>query len=645
MSLLLEQLSLGELEARLGARGTTYKSALLFPKCLLLGLMAMTAVATGVLAENPSAPAMELMVDETQAARRIAFVHEELAVRPGALALAYPRWIPGEHGPTGPIQQLAVLRIHSGTLTLPWTRDPEDIYIVHVDIPPGTDRITVDFDTLMENTISDHQLLLAWNTVVLYPLNIDKVRLMIEPAILLPPNWKQASSLRVTGQSGSRVSFAPVSLERLIDSPVLAGAFFRRVPLASVWPAELDITGDSQAAVDKADDAQAFALFGKLVDQDRAMFGFRHWQTLHLLVSQSEACPFDGLEHEDSPYSAVGDAGLSQKRELEKFGWVLLAHEQSHSWDGKYRRPAELYSKPNYQGPERTSLLWVYEGLNEYIGMLLATRAGFNDAAYMRDYLGRVAADFSIQPGRSFTPLVDTATEDWVLRPFDVEWSSLRRGQDYYDEGALIWLRVDTIIREQSQDHLTLDDFLRSFFGQRDTEPIVVPYTREDIEAALSTICPYDWHSFFETRIYRVNDQPPTEGLEAAGWRLVYNATPNNEYFNTELLPFSYSGEYSIGMSVKKDGTIFDVLSGTPAYEAGLGPSMKILAVDGREYSGDVLNESIAHPRNGRISLLVRNFATVESREIHYAGGVRYPHLDRIPGTRDYLSEILQPRK
>ena len=616
----------------------------LSPKCVLLALIVVT-VATGALAENSSPPAMTLTVDETQAVRRIAFVHEEISVRPGTLALAYPRWIPGENGPTGPIQQLAVLRIHSGTVSLPWTRDPEDIYLIHVDVPPGTDQIAVDFATLTENTISDHQLLLAWNTVVLYPVAIDKTRLMIEPSILLPANWKQGSSLRVTSQSSSRVTFAPVSLERLIDSPVLAGEFFRTVPLASAWPAELNITGDNQAALDKADDAQAFALFGKLVDQDRAMFGFRHWQTLHLLVSQSEARPFDGLEHEDSPYSAIGDAGLSEKRQLEKFGWVLLAHEQSHSWDGKYRRPAEMYSKPNYQGPERMSMLWVYEGLNEYIGMLLATRAGFNDAAYMRDNLGRAAADFSNQSGRAFTPLVDTATASWVLRPFDVEWDSLRRGQDYYDEGALIWLRVDTIIREQSRDQRTLDDFLRSFFGQRDTEPIVVPYTREDLEAALSSICPYDWHTFFETRIYRVNDKPPTEGLEAAGWRLVYNGIPNNEPFNSEFLPLTYSGLYSIGMSVKKDGTIYDVLSGTPAYQAGLGPKMKIIAVDGQVYSDEVLKESIAHPRNGKISVVVRNFDSLETHEVEYGGGVRYPHLDRIPGTQDYLSEILEPRK
>jgi predicted metalloprotease with PDZ domain len=613
-------------------------------KCVSLVLIVGT-VATGAFAENPATPAMTLTVDETQAARRIAFVHEEISVQPGALALAYPRWIPGENGPTGPIQQLAVLRIHSGTVSLPWTRDPEDIYIIHVDVPPGTDRIAVDFDSLMENTISDHQLLLAWNTVVLYPLAIDKLRLMIEPSILLPPNWKQGSSLRVTSQSGSRVTFAPVSLERLIDSPVLAGDFFRTVPLASAWPAELDITGDNQAALDKADDAQAFALFGKLVDQDRAMFGFRHWQTLHLLVSQSEARPFDGLEHEDSPYSAIGDAGLSQKRQLEKFGWVLLAHEQSHSWDGKYRRPAEMYSKPNYQGPERMSMLRVYEGLNEYIGMLLATRAGFNDAAYARDNLGRSAADFSNESGRVFTPLADTATEDWVLRAFDLGWYSLRRGQDYYDEGALVWLRVDTIIREQSGDRLTLDDFLRSFFGQRDTEPIVVPYTREDMEAALSAICPYDWHTFFETRIYRVNDKPPTEGLEAAGWRLVYNPTPNNEPFYSGFLPLTYSAVYSVGMSVKKDGTIFDVVSGTPAYQAGLGPEMKIIAVDGRVYSDEVLNESIAHPRNGKISVVVRNFDSLETHEIEYGGGIRYPHLDRIPGSHDYLSEILTARK
>jgi predicted metalloprotease with PDZ domain len=615
------------------------------PRALLLALfVAMTGNVTCARAQNTSAPPMTLVVDETQAARRIASVHEEIRVRPGHLALAYPLWIPGEHGPTGPIHELAALRIRSGNAALHWTRDPEEITTIHVEIPANTDRITVDFDTLLENTISDHQLLLAWNTVVLYPRGIDMRQLMIEPSLLLPSNWQQGSSLVVISRMSNRVNFAPLSLERLIDSPVLAGEFFRVVPLHSTWPAELDIAGDSQAAVDNADDAHAFSLFEKLVEQDRAMFGFRHWNTLHILVSQSDARPDDALEHEDSPYMAVGDAGLSKKEQLEKNGWVGFAHEQSHSWDGKYRRPAELYSKTDFQGPERSSLLWVYEGLNEYIGMVLGTRAGFNDAAYMRDYLGRAAADFSLEAGRASTALVDTATESWVLRSPDPAWSSLRRGQDYYDEGALIWLRADVQIREQTHGRFSLDDFLRSFFGQRDTEPIVVPYTREDVEASLSAICPFDWHTFFETRVYRVNNKPPTDGLEAAGWRLIYNATPNNEPFNSERSSISYYGEYSVGMDVKKDGTIVDVLPGTPAYDAGLGPSMTILAVDGRVYSDNALNESIAHPRSGKISLIVRNFDSVESHEIQYAGGVKYPHLERIPGTRDYLSEILEPR-
>ncbi len=488
--------------------------------------------------------------------------------------------------------------------------------------------------------------MLAWNTAIWYPLGIDKHELMIQPSVVLPPKWKQGSSLHIVSQTGGRVNFAPVSLERLIDSPVLAGEFYRAVPLASSWPAELDITGETQAAIDNADNAHAFTLFAKLIDQDRAMFGFRHWQTMHILVSQSTARPFDGLEHEDSPYNAIGDAGLSKKDQLEKFGWPLLAHEQSHSWDGKYRRPAELYSKPDYQGPERTSLLWVYEGLNEYIGYLLATRAGFNDAAYMRDYLAQAAAGFAHEPGRASTALVDTATEDWVLRTVGGGWAALRRGQDYYDEGALIWLRADAIIREQSQDRLSLDDFLRSFFGQRDTPPIVVPYTRADVEAALSAILPFDWHTFFETRIYQVNNQPPTDGLEAAGWRLVYNATPNNEPFYAGTSPAapSYHAEYSIGIALAKDGAITDVLPGTPAYDAGLGPQMTILAVDGRIYSADALNASIAHPQNGKIAFIVRNFDAVETREIQYAGGLRYPHLERIPGSHDYLSEILAPK-
>lgn len=605
----------------------------------------MFAIASAAVAQNPPAPTMALLVDESQAARRIAFVHEEIRVKPGRLALAYPRWIPGEHGPTGPIHQFAALRIQSGTESLTWTRDPEDIYTIYVEVPSGVDRILLDFDTLIENTISDHQLLLVWNSALLYPRGIDKRDLMIKPSIVLPQNWKQGSSLKVTDGTGPRVNFEPVSLERLIDSPVLAGEFFRAVPLTSDWPAELDITGDSQASVDNADNAHAFTIFGKLIDEDRAMFGFRHWQTMHLLVSQSSARPFDGLEHEDSPYNAVIDAGLSKKDELEKVGWPLLAHEQSHSWDGKYRRPAELYSKPDYQGPERTSLLWVYEGLNEYIGMMLATRAGFNDAAYVRDYLAQAAARFSAEVGRASTALVDTATEDWVLCSPGPGWSSLRRGQDYYDEGALIWLRADTIIREQSQDRLSLDDFLRGFLGQRDTGPVVAPYSREDVETSLASICNFDWHSFFETRIYKVNPKPPIEGLEAAGWRLVYNETPDKETFISTLTDSpAYFATYSIGIELKKDGTILDVLPGSPAYGAGLGPQMTILAVDGRIYSQDALNESIDHPKDGKIELVIRNFDSVETRQIQYAGRLRYPHLERIPETRDYLSEILQPK-
>src|SRR5215469_12486628 len=387
-------------------------------------VLAIVALYLSAFAQSNLSPVMRLVVDETQASRKLAFVHEEIQVRPGALGLAYPKWIPGEHGPTGPIQQFAVLQIHSENAILPWTRDPEEINTIHVSIPPGTKLIKVDFDALVVNTISDHQLLLAWNTAVLYPRGIDKTKLMIEPSVVLPANWKNASSLTIKNQAGNRTDFAPVSLERLIDSPVLAGEYLRVVQLNSSWPAELDIAGDSQAAVDKADDAHAFDLFTKLLDQERSMFGFRHWQKMHFLISQSEAAPYDGLEHEDSPYSGVGDAALSKKDQLEKFGYVLLVHEQSHSWCGKYRRPAELYSKPDYQGPERTSLLWVYEGLNQYLGMVLATRAGFNDATFADDEFARTVTDLAHESARAHVPLVDTAAENWVIRNSFLEgWS------------------------------------------------------------------------------------------------------------------------------------------------------------------------------------------------------------------------------
>jgi predicted metalloprotease with PDZ domain len=593
---------------------------------------------------QPPPRAIALVVDETDAARQLSRVHEDVPVQPGTLALAYPKWIPGEHGPTGPLQHVGSLRIRAGTTTLPWTRDDEDIYTVRVDVPSGATQIAVDFDVVFENTISDHQLLLAWSSVLLYPAAADKTALLIAPSVVLPAGWARASALPVRSETASRVDFATTSLERLIDSPVLAGEFLRSAPLASAWPATLDITADSLDALDKADDGHAVALFGALVDQDQAMFGFRHWKAFHVLVSQSDARPYDGLEHEDSPYNAVSGHGLSSHDELEKLGAPLLAHEQSHSWIGKYRRPAELYSKTNYQGPERTSLLWVYEGLNQYVSTILATRAGFNDAAYARDELASWTSFAAHQLSRAATPLADTAVESSVLRAGG-GWAMLRRSQDYYFEGALTWLQADAIIRTQSKGARSLDTFLRRFFGERDTGPIVAPYTRQDIESALSAVCPYDWHQFFETRIYQANGAPPTGGLEAAGWRLVYDDTPNRDRFLPRRIESRGVQRDSIGLTVATDGAIDDVVPGSPAYEAGLGPRMTVVAVDGRAFSMDALADSIAHPANGRIALLVRNFASVQSRDIRYAGGLRYPHLERIPAATDYLSDILTAQR
>lgn len=585
---------------------------------------------------------MKVLVDERQGARRLAFVHEEIPVEPGTLALAYPKWIPGEHGPTGPIQNVAEIHVTSGEQTLVWRRDPDDIFTFRVEVPRGVHQVSIDFDVLLENTISDEQILLAWSNVLLYPLGVDKRELTIAPSVLLPNGWTQASGLEAVGEKDGRTDFAPTSLERLIDSPVLAGRYLRTVPLQSSWPAELDITGDTKQAVDNADEAHAFGMFSRLIDQDRAMFGFRHWDKMRILVSQSEAVPFDGLEHEATPYNAVGDAGLSKKDQLEKFGWTLLAHEQSHSWCGKYRRPAGLYSKPDYQGPERTSLLWVYEGLNQYIGMLLSTRAGFNDNSFMEDAFAMLAARASAEPARRFVPLVDTASEDWVLRTPPPAWSSLRRGQDYYFEGALIWLRVDTIIREQSHGAHSLDDFLRSFFGQRDTGPVVVPYTREDVERALQALCPYDWHAFFESRIYQANSAPVTQGLEAAGWRLTFSAAPNKDSFRNPRI--GTQAWFSIGLVTSKDGSIYDLLPGSPADKAGLSPEMTLIAVNGRAYSPETLEDAIAHPKSGEIAFIVRNFGRVESYNLKYAGGLRYPHLEPIAGKPDLLSEILKAK-
>lgn len=585
---------------------------------------------------------MSLTVDESQAPRRIAFVREEIPVTPGPLTLAYPKWIPGEHGPTGPIADFTALRVSAGGTPIAWKRDPDDPYLVNLEVPAGAVSLSVAFNTLFENTISESQLRVDWNTVVLYPRSADKRSLIVTPSLIVPDGWKDASALKTAGRTGARIDFAPISLERLVDSPVVAGERLRVVPLQSAWPAALDITADSQTALDQANDAHAFALFAKLVDQDRAMFGFRHFDRLHILITQSDSDPFDGLEHEESPYNGIAGNDLSQKDMLEKWGGWLLAHEQSHSWDGKYRRPAELYSKTDFQGPERTSLLWVYEGLNEYIGYVLSTRAGFNDQEMMRDHIAGSAATYSAQAARRSVPLVDTATDDWILRePAHEGWYGYRRGQDYYEEGLLYWLGADAIIRRESHGKKSLDDFLREFFGQRDTGPIVVPYTREDVERSLSAVQPYDWHGYFEKRIYQVNPNPPTDGVEAAGWRLTYSKKPAK----TAGSEHEYRAWYSLGMGLSRSGTVYDVIPGTPADAAGLGPQMTVIAVDGHVYSADAMDAAIAHPGPGGIALIVRNFDRVQSMTVRYAGGVRYPHLERIPGTPDYLTEILTPKK
>jgi predicted metalloprotease with PDZ domain len=377
------------------------------------------------------------------------------------------------------------------------------------------------------------------------------------------------------------------------------------------------------------------------VDEDRAMFGFRHWKALHILVSESDERPYSGLEHEDSPYNAVPDAGLSKRDVLEHLGAPLLAHEQSHSWVGKFRRPAGLYSKRDYQGPEETSLLWVYEGLNQYVSTVLATRAGFNDAAYARDELASWSAFSAHQSARASTPLVDTAVASPVLRN-PGGWQTLHRAQDYYFEGALVWLEADGIIRAESHGARSLDTFLRSFFGQRDTEPIVSTFTRQDVEAALSAVSPHDWHEFFERRIYQVHDAAPTGGLEATGWKLVYTAEPNGDRFLPGGVDRRGVQRYSIGLVVANSGNIVDVQPDSPADRAHVGPHTTITAVDGHTFSIDALVDAIAHPGNGKITLLTRSGQSVDSHDLTYAGGLRYPHLERVDGKPDYLTDILK---
>jgi predicted metalloprotease with PDZ domain len=599
-------------------------------------------------AQNPA----HLDVDLRDAPRHIFHAKLALPVSPGPLTLVYPEWIPGEHSPTGPIVDFVGLKISGGGKDIAWRRDDVDMYAFHLEVPAGVDTLYATYDCLSpaettntrEAASTDKLAVLNWYMLTLYPQGRRPDELTYVATLRLPSGWKFGTALPVARQSADLIEFLPAPLNTIIDSPVITGIYFRDIDLSpGQSPAHtVHIAADGPAPLE-ATPAEVRHL-RQLVAETGALFGARHYRRYDFLLTLSDRMGQDGVEHHESSDNRTEEAYFLDPELFETSD--LLAHEFTHSWNGKYRRPIGL-ATPDYQTPMKGDLLWVYEGLTQYYGVMLSARSGMTPPGLLRESLASTAAYLNDRPGRKWRNLQDTAISAQILYNAPPEWASWRRGVDYYDEGTLIWLEADTIIRKQSNGKKSLDDFCRRFEGGENTGPKIVPYTFDDVVTAMSEISPYDWRSFFTERLNSHGPGAPLGGLEGSGWKLVFNDTPNEFERINEAATQVMSVEYSLGFEVhgtsgEDSDRIVDVTPGSPAALAGLAPGMRLVAVNGRRWSADILRDAIRRAKGSSdaIELLSANGDFFHTYRIDYHGGEQYAHLEQINGKTDLLSDI-----
>ena len=626
----------------------------LSPRLALSILLALATLSIDPLssAQSSSAHAIRLQVDLSDGPRNIYHARLNIPAKAGKMTLVFPEWIPGNHRPSGPIAALAGIHMEASGKPLTWQRDDIDMYAFHVVVPEATHTIDVSLDAITTNdsaggngpAASSNLLDLNWNTVVLYPQGVDSDKVQVAGSVKLPPGWKFGTALVSIHASGDEVEFSPVSLTTLVDSPLIAGLHYKRIELTSASDQPLhvmDVVADNET--DLAMTPEDLAAYRKLVAETGALFGARHYRQYHFLYTLSDQVGGHGLEHHESNDSAAAERTLLDP-DWHLLYAGLLPHEFAHSWNGKYRRPAGLATR-NYQEPMIGNLLWVYEGLTDYLGNLLAERSGLLSPEQYRESLALTAASLDHRAGRSWRPLEDTARSVQVLRLAGPQWLSWRRGLDYYPEGELIWLEVDSIIREQTHGQRSLDDFCRRFEGGQSGPPMVVPYTFDDIVHTLNDVAPYDWATLLRERVSATSTHAPLGGIEREGWKLVYNDQPNAFSKAAEKLEKSADFSYSLGFSVTKEGKLTDVIVGSPAYQAGIGPGMTLIAVNGQKWKPRIIRAAIkaAQGSPAPIELLVENAEFFQTFSVSYHEGEKNPHLERIAGQPDLLSTLLTP--
>lgn len=584
--------------------------------------------------------------------QKLLYVHESLPVASGPLTLYYPKWIPGDHSPDGPIEQLMGLMFSANGQRIAWQRDELDRFAFHLVVPAGVTQLDVDFQFPGMERVTPNLMGVSWDQVALYRAGYPTKALIYQPTLVIPADWRYASALETAKNDNGRIEFKPVPFNTLADSPVIAGRYFRQIdltPAGSAVHRYLDMVGDNAAALDMSD-AQ-IAGYRRLIEQAQALFHSHHYDSYHLLLTLSDYVPVGGLEHHQSSDDRAR-SGSKMFADADHFmlDASLLPHEYTHSWSGKFMRPAGLW-QPDFEQPERPGMLWIYEGLTVYLGDVLTARSGLWSADTWRQVLAYRAADMSYRTGRAWRPLLDTAVAVDYSAPN--AWGNWRRQNDFYREGELLWLAVDMRIRELSHGKRSIDDFAQQFFGVDDGSFVTHTYTFDDVVATLDKVQHDDWATFLHRWIDGVGDQVPLlSGIDASGWRLAYTDQPSG-YQNAiekvgqgELEVKGINAMFSVGLFLKDDGEVVDVLWNGPAFKAGLAPGMKLVSVNDRAFNASVLHDAIARARQDKKPLQLRalNDGMNELYAVPYDQGPKYPNLVRVPGKVDVLQKVLAPR-
>jgi predicted metalloprotease with PDZ domain len=605
---------------------------------------------------------IRITADLTEASRKLYHAEIDLPVKPGPNTFITPEWIPGNHRPTGPVADITGVVFTADGKPLYWRRDDENLYEFHVEVPKGVTTLHAHLDCIVTSRADDKIAVLEWEKLLLYPANIPVRDIAIQPSVTVPAGWGIGTALTPTGaydpnaKVGGTTQFEPTTVEQLQDSPVIAGENFHEFALAP----EISPKHYIDVVSDEPDDSnlrpQLLDEISNLVRETGAAYDSRHYHVYHFLLTLSDITGGEGLEHGQSSDNGVNEKSFeTQKSQLADAD--LLSHEFTHSWNGKYRRPYNLY-QTDFATMQQGSLLWVYEGMTQYLGNVLAARSGLKSQAAYRDLLAASAASLDYKSGRIWRPTEDTAIAASILRSDGPAWSNWRRGQDYYQEGELFWLDADTKIRELTNDQKSLTDFLHIFLGKGgNTGPLIVTYNRDELVRDLNDVVKYDWASFIHDRIDLINPHADFDGITRGGYKIVYQDHPSESMAAMMKSGARHGGGgpnvwYSLGLQLGEDGTIRDVRWGSLADQAKLAPGQKIIAVNGLvyeakndEHNSNALVKAIDTAKTSKepIHFLIQSEEYITPVSIDYHDGMRYPAMVRVDGTKDYLDEITTP--